>query len=54
MCVCVCMCVYVYSYAFYCIVSTAEMKKQLIAFVIDYKKLNINEKIAKGLFYYCS
>ena len=31
------------------IVSAAEMKKQLIAFVIDYNNLNIQEKIAKGL-----
>ena len=47
MCVCVhaCMCRSIY---FLLIVSTAEMKKQLIAFAIDYKKLNINEKIAKG------
>ena len=30
------------------IVSAAEMKKQLIAFVIDYNNLNIQEKIAKG------
>jgi len=42
-------CITTYANIFYMyLVSTAEMKKQLMAFIIDYKSLNVKEKIAKG------